>query len=183
LALVQGKSLVRYWCLRWGVPASDLDDLVQDVWVGLYPTLPSYQAGLDRSFRAWLRGITRHKTQDWHRKRARQPAEAIGGTAMVELLRQIESDIDLEEAEDSGEQAERKALYHRALMELRDEFENHTWRAFLATALEGRSPADVGTELGVTAAAVRKAKSRVLGRLRLELGEPPGGPESRKPGP
>jgi len=37
--------------------------------------------------------------------------------------------------------------------------------------IEGKSTGDVGAALGMTAAAVRKAKLRVLARLRQEMGE------------
>ncbi len=162
--------LVRYWCTRWGVPEADLDDLSQEVWLGLGPTLAGYRAGPDRSFRGWLRGVTRHKTQDWFRRHVRLPAEAKGGTTMVEVLKKVESDVDID-VDDSEERAEYQALYRRALLELRGEFEQRTWQAFLATALEGKNATEVAKDLGLTPAAVRKAKSRVLGRLRAELGE------------
>jgi RNA polymerase sigma-70 factor (ECF subfamily) len=51
------------------------------------------------------------------------------------------------------------------------EFEERTWQAFWRTAVDGRSAADVGAELGMTPGAVRVAKSRVLHRLREELGD------------
>jgi RNA polymerase sigma-70 factor (ECF subfamily) len=54
---------------------------------------------------------------------------------------------------------------------VRDEFEERTWQAFWLTAVEGRPADDVAADLGVSAAAVRKAKSRVLHRLKEELGE------------
>jgi RNA polymerase sigma-70 factor (ECF subfamily) len=37
--------------------------------------------------------------------------------------------------------------------------------------VEGKSPKDVGAELGMSPGAVRVAKSRVLHRLREELGD------------
>jgi DNA-directed RNA polymerase specialized sigma24 family protein len=37
--------------------------------------------------------------------------------------------------------------------------------------MDGRDTAEVGAALGMTAAAVRKARLRVLARLRQELGE------------
>jgi hypothetical protein len=37
--------------------------------------------------------------------------------------------------------------------------------------MEGRDTGDVGRELDMTTAAVRKARLRVLQRLRLELGD------------
>jgi RNA polymerase sigma-70 factor, ECF subfamily len=42
---------------------------------------------------------------------------------------------------------------------------------FWRTTVEDRAPVDLAAELGVTPAAVRKAKSRVLRRLKEEFGE------------
>jgi RNA polymerase sigma-70 factor (ECF subfamily) len=50
------------------------------------------------------------------------------------------------------------------------EFEEKTWRMFLLTVVEGKAPADVAALFGVTPATVRKAKSKVLHRLRTEFG-------------
>ena len=156
------------------MPEAELDDLSQEVWLGLGPTLAGYSAGPDRSFRGLSRGVTRHKTQDWFRRRARLPAEASGGTTMVEVLQRIGSDTDVG---DSEEVPSNRPL-PRALLELRGEFEQRTWQAFLATALEGKTAAEVARDLGLTAVAVRKAKSRVLGRLREQLGEVTTSPRS-----
>jgi RNA polymerase sigma-70 factor (ECF subfamily) len=45
------------------------------------------------------------------------------------------------------------------------EYQPATWRAFQATALDGRSAEDVAAELGMSVAAVYTAKSRVTARL------------------
>ncbi len=160
--------LVRYWCRRWGVAQGELDDVLQEIWIGLGPRLAGYRPGGDRSFRAWIRGVTRHKTQDWHRRQAKQVTDAAGGTGMVQFLQQVQDD---EEPEDSDELAQRQALYRRALSEIRGDFENRTWLIFLAIAVEGRSVAEVATEFSLTTAGVRKIKSRVFRRFRLELGD------------
>ena len=68
------------------------------------------------------------------------------------------------------EDAER-GLFARALGLIREEFEERTWAAFWRTAVEGRAAKDVGAELSMTPGAVRVAKSRVLHRLREELGD------------
>ena len=52
---------------------------------------------------------------------------------------------------------------------VRNEFAASTWAAFWQTTAEGRLPADVAADLGMTLQAVYKAKSRVLHRLRQEL--------------
>ena len=54
---------------------------------------------------------------------------------------------------------------------IRGEFHPHTWQAFWATAVEGRSAPDVAAELGMSPVGVRVAKSRVLQRLREALGD------------
>ena len=54
---------------------------------------------------------------------------------------------------------------------MRGEFEERTWRAFWMTAIEGRSPVELTADLGMTPAAIRQAKSRVLRRLRQEMGD------------
>jgi RNA polymerase sigma-70 factor (ECF subfamily) len=69
--------------------------------------------------------------------------------------------------EDEGE----RALFARALDLIRGEFEERTWSAFWRTAVDGRAAKDVGADLGMSAGAVRVAKSRVLRRLRQELGD------------
>jgi RNA polymerase sigma-70 factor (ECF subfamily) len=54
---------------------------------------------------------------------------------------------------------------------IRSEYEADVWRVFWRVAVEGHSPAEIAAELGVTPAAVRKTKSRILRRLREEVGE------------
>ncbi len=68
------------------------------------------------------------------------------------------------------EPAER-GLVRDALDSIRCEFEARTWRAFWLTTVEGLAAKDVGAELEMSPGAVRVAKSRVLRRLREELGE------------
>ena len=81
---------------------------------------------------------------------------------------------EFDELDERDEGAEVQLL-RRAMALVRDHFEERTWKAFLATAVEGRTPRDVAEDLDTTAGAVRVAKSRVLSRLRMELGDlPPG---------
>ena len=48
-------------------------------------------------------------------------------------------------------------------------FEPKTWQACLETVVQGRTAREVAVELGISEAAVYKARSRVLHRLREEL--------------
>ena len=62
-------------------------------------------------------------------------------------------------------------IYEQALKLVKNEFEERTWQAFWRTVVDGQAPAIIADDLGVTAAAVRQAKSRVLRRLKDLLGE------------
>jgi RNA polymerase sigma-70 factor (ECF subfamily) len=55
--------------------------------------------------------------------------------------------------------------------QVRGDFEESAWHAFWQTAIEGRTPAAAAGALGMTPAAIRQAKSRVLRRLKQEMGE------------
>jgi RNA polymerase sigma-70 factor (ECF subfamily) len=62
-------------------------------------------------------------------------------------------------------------VLQRALELIREEFQEQTWRAFWSVVIEGRDAADVAGELSMQPGAVRVCKSRVLARLRRELGD------------
>jgi RNA polymerase sigma-70 factor (ECF subfamily) len=159
--------LVRHWCARWDVRGVDAEDVAQEVFQAV-------AAGIDRfhrdragdTFRGWLRGITRNKLLDFFRRNNQHP-RAQGGTDAHRQLQEVpEPGAD---PDDSDTQL--SALYHRALALVRDEFEDRTWQMFWRVVVDGRAPAAVAAEMDVTPVAVRVAKSRVLTRLRLEVGD------------
>jgi RNA polymerase sigma-70 factor (ECF subfamily) len=59
----------------------------------------------------------------------------------------------------------------RALEMVRGDFGKNTWQAFWWVAVEDRQTDDVSADLGISVNAVRKAKARVLRRLREEFGD------------
>jgi RNA polymerase sigma-70 factor (ECF subfamily) len=75
----------------------------------------------------------------------------------------------LESEEEPTDDAGRRALLRRGLQLIKDDFSDSTWQAFWQQALQGREAGDVARELGLTPAAVRQARYRVLCRLREEL--------------
>jgi RNA polymerase sigma-70 factor (ECF subfamily) len=56
-----------------------------------------------------------------------------------------------------------------AAEQVRDTFAPTTWQAFWQTAVEGKSAAEVGAELGMSVGAVYVARSRVLARLAEQI--------------
>ena len=168
---------LRYWCRRWGVSRADADDVLREVFQAISKNLKDFRrerAG--DSFRGWLRGIARHKALTLGR---RSDPRGPGGTdfyrkSLLVPDRCFDSRPDSDEAENEA----LDILYERALGLVKLEFEERTWQAFWRTVVDGQSPAVIAGESGVTAAAVRQAKSRVLRRLKEILGESNPGTDS-----
>ncbi len=155
--------LVEHWCRRGGAREGDVADVAQEVFLAISEGLPGFEHGRDGSFRAWVRGIARHKLLDHYRRAARNQPAAGGSTAFLRL-----QEVPDPEAGSEADADEVSGLYHRALDLIRSEFEEQTWRAFWLSAVEGRDSPSVAAELGMSPVAVRIAKSRVLARLREE---------------
>jgi RNA polymerase sigma-70 factor (ECF subfamily) len=162
--------LVFYWCAGHGVRGADADDVSQEVFRAVAAGLSEFRR--DRpgdTFRGWLRGITRNKLRDYFRRQGRAP-QAAGGTDVMRQLHEV-PDAAAAPTEEDDPAAEVNGLYRRALELVRGEFEEKTWHAFWLTVVEGRSPVDIAADLAVTPAAVRKAKSRVLHKLKERFGD------------
>jgi len=161
------RPLVAFWCRRARCPAEEVEDVTQEVFAGAAAGLAAFRH--DRpgdSFRGWLRGITRNQVLMYFRRNRDRP-HPVGGS---DALGQVQNLPDLL-AEPADEEAEVSLVYRRAVEQVRGEFEQRTWDIFWRTVVEGISPAAVAEEMHTTPAAVRQAKSRVLRRLKQEMGE------------
>lgn len=159
---------VHYWCKRWGVSPVDVEDVAQETFQAAAVSLDRFQRDQPgQTFRGWLRGITRNKVL-LHFRRMSSHARGSGGTQAMLRLQQITEGTVSDEADSPMEM---QALYQRALDLVRGEFEDRTWEMFWLCVVEGRAPVDLAEEMDVTPAAIRKAKSRVLRRLKEEVGE------------
>ena len=160
------RPLILHWCARWQVRGADADDVTQEVLQAVAQSIRrTYQR--KRKFRDWLAGITRNKLRDLFRRRKRQP-EAQGGSSVYQWFQEVP---EPELADDEADAAAISGVYHRALDLIRSEFEERTWRIFWRVTVDGEPSGSVAAELGISPAAVRKAKSRVLHRLREEVGD------------
>ena len=161
------QPLVAFWCRRARCPAEEVEDVTQEVFAAAAAGLATFRR--DRpgdSFRGWLRGITRNQVLLYFRRNHGRP-QPVGGS---DALGQVQNLPDLL-VEPADEEAEVSLVYRRAVEQVRGEFEQRTWHLFWRTVVEGISPAAVAEEMHTTPAAVRQAKSRVLRRLKQEMGE------------
>jgi RNA polymerase sigma-70 factor, ECF subfamily len=161
--------LVYHWCHKFSLPAQDAADVFQDVFQSVALKISAFRKEQPGdSFRGWLRIITQNKIYDHYRRAGREP-QAAGGTEANLRFAQVPVAQDGEELGD--EKQAYQQVMHRALEMIRGEFAPRTWQAFWRVTVDGQLPADVGQELKMTPGNVRVAKSRVLHRLRQELGE------------
>ena len=171
LVRIYGPVVFR-WCLRAGLRSEDASDIGQEVFRAVADSIANFRR--DRTgdtFVGWLRTITRYKIADYRRRQSVDP-EAIGGTDFQIVVSQLSDGDNGEEAEqEESPDKVNSVLFHRALEILQSEFEPRTWKAFWGTAVEGRATKDVAADLEMSDMAVRKAKSRVLRRLRDEFDE------------
>jgi RNA polymerase sigma-70 factor (ECF subfamily) len=161
------RPLVLYWCAHWGVRHENAEDVAQEVFRAAAAGLDTFRH--DRpgdTFRGWLRGITHNKVLLHFRCRQRE-VQAAGGSAALERLEQLSDPLKTDD--DPAEQI--SSLYRRALDLVRGEFTERTWQMFWQTVIDSRTTAAVAAEMGVTDATVRQARSRVLRRLKEEVGD------------
>ena len=162
------------WCRRAGLGPSDSADVVQEVFAAVARCVEDFRR--DRaadSFTAWLATIARNKIRDHYRRQRDRPRAAGGTAAQQQFLEVPDPEVANPEESDPIDRSELeqtdRLLSRRGLQLVRSEFENRTWEAFWRTTVDAHAPTDVADELGMSVAAVYKAKSRVLRRLRQEL--------------
>ena len=174
LAGTASSTSTDLWCITGAgvgvLQGSDVPDVFQEVFLAVSVHLPRFRReNPGDSFRGWLRTIVKNKVIDLVRNSQRNPV-AAGGSDAYELLLQTPA-REVDDESDPTAPDSRRALLHRCWDFFRDEFEEQTWRAFWKVTVEERSSTEVAAELNMTAGAVRKAKARVLHRLRKEFGD------------
>lgn len=151
------------WARQQGFQAADAADVAQEVMLKLLRLLPTYQRGPHQRFRGWLFEITRNQCRDYRRRRATRSLPNDDGLHDVDVAPEAPS---LDEAD---EREYRLRLIRAAQDEIRADFQERTWLAYLGVVVQGRAAAAVAAELGMSEMAVYLARHRVLTRLRQEL--------------
>ena len=107
--------------------------------------------------------------RDFCRRKTRQP-QAAGGSSAHDWLAELPDPSSIPDDEPSNA-AQLNQLVHRGLEQVRGEFESTTWVSFWRSAIEGIPTSVVADQLGLTSAAVRQNRSRIMRRLRQQLGD------------
>jgi RNA polymerase sigma factor (sigma-70 family) len=154
---------IQLWCLTWGLQASDAEDVAQEVLVKLFAAMSKFQYDPARSFRAWLKTVTKHAWCDFLAARKRDPGRNAGPLDIIADSADAQSDLErrLEDAFDAE-------LLDLAMHRVKNRVKPATWQAFHLTAVEGLSGADAAQRLEIPVAHVFVAKNRVQKMLHDE---------------
>jgi RNA polymerase sigma-70 factor (ECF subfamily) len=155
---------LRDWLGQPRLQPADVDDLLQNILVVVSQKLPAFiHNGQPGAFRAWLRRILVNEMR--HFFRGRQRHETPPAPDWLDLLEDNTSELsrqwDLEHD---------RQLVRRLLAVVQSDFQPQTWEVFRLLVLEDRPAAEVAQRCRMELNAVYVAKSRVLARLREELG-------------
>jgi RNA polymerase sigma-70 factor (ECF subfamily) len=160
------EPLVYNLACRKGLQDSDARDLCQEVFLAVARAVHRWDPDPNRgSFRGWLSRITRNLLVNFLTRQ--QEPRGSGATSVHELL---EAQPSADPSATALFEAEyRRRVFRWAAEAIRGEFTPTTWQAFWLTAVGGRPPKQVASELGLTVGAVYIARSRILARLRQRI--------------
>jgi RNA polymerase sigma-70 factor (ECF subfamily) len=156
---------IRAWCLRWGLQVVDAEDLCQQLLLKLFGKLRTFVYDPDREFLPWLKTLVRHAVCDFLERQSRT-VQGSGDDRVAGLLGQVEARQDV--AQRLEEQFD-LALLETACSRVRRRVAPSTWDALAGTVLEGRSPSEVASRLGMPVDRVYDLKGRGLRLLRQEV--------------
>ncbi len=162
--------LISTWCRRTGADWHMTADCIQEVFLVLAIRLDTFRpTGFSGAFRAWLWSIASNKLIDLFRASSRQPLATGGSTAHL-AMQSVASEQDWMQDEPT-DAVDVCSLTRRAIDQVRSEFTEQSWTVFERIVVDGIKTSIVAQELGISPAAVRQAKSRILRRLRQQLGD------------
>ena len=156
------SPLLRHWINSRQVPRSSQDDVLQECLRSIFVGIGDFRRRKFEkgSFRGWLRTIVNRRVADYFRLAAKSKTAPLGLVIDVETRPQRDPNR-LEE-----EEIALRELEARAMQLVRSSTAEKTWQMFWLSVVEQVPTAEIAEQYGVSNAAVRVAKSRVLMRLR-----------------
>lgn len=162
-----GPLILRY-LRHLGVSHEDALDLCQDVLSIVVRRIKTFEYDAGRSFRAWLRTVTRNRALRHFRENPRRVAGA-GGTTHHEAVQQLASPDD--DRDEWIEDQWRQRRLEMAVKRVPAQVKPQTWRIFELRHYEQKSSEKVAEELGIRVGTVYTGYCRVLERLRKAVEE------------
>jgi RNA polymerase sigma factor (sigma-70 family) len=151
--------MIRRWCRHWF--PHEADDKAHDVIYELVFRMMTFEYDRTKGrLRGWLKTMTHNLMAEMKREQWSQVGDDDSPLDFLEagedLAARLAAQYDLE-------------LLEKAKDQVRARVQPHTWAAYVATAEEGRKPAEVARELGMKVGAVYQAKHSVIIEINREI--------------
>lgn len=165
--------LLKFWIQRKGVSVSAVDDVLQESLQSICAGIGNFQRDAAKGkFRGWLRTIVERRVADHFRG---MPVEV---PASPQSLANVPTATQKDPGTLDNEQRILEEMRARALELVRQSTTEKTWQMFWLSTVEQVPSAEIARQFGVSSAAVRVARQRVLQRLRSlmveDMGDSPG---------
>jgi RNA polymerase sigma factor (sigma-70 family) len=144
----------------------DTEDILQQVLINLWNSLPKMDYDKINRFRSWLSTVTKNCVTDFIRKRMRD-ANRLEKASKDDTLTYLKA-IRLPEIEDIAEREWEIHLTNLALENIESLFSGKAVETFRLT-LEGKSVEEIAAELDLKENSVYRLKNRVKERLIQEI--------------
>ena len=153
---------------RRGLQENDARDMTQQVMLQISGAIERFQPdGAEASFRRWLYRIARNVFLTFLSRQSRLP-QLVDDVQNIDAF-EITSANSLEASLFDVEY--RQQVLAWALEQVRREFQNTSWQAFVESAVHDRPIATVARELNMSTGSVYVARSRIIARLRAKVKE------------
>jgi len=160
------KNYIYVIIRKMGINDKDCEDILQQVLLKLWKTLPDFEYGKNKSkFRTWLGTITHSSTMDFFRRQASQDRRIEGATnAQMTHL----NTINKPEIEEMAEREWRLYITNLAMNNIEQFFSGKAIDVF-KMSIKGQSNQQISEDLGVKLETVYILKNRVKKRLTEEI--------------
>jgi RNA polymerase sigma factor (sigma-70 family) len=160
--------LLRSWSRGYGLDGATLEDLCQQIWIGLADRMRSYQYDPGRTFRGWLRRFCHSRAVDLLRKRKTESARFLDEQPDDDRLLAVDRSGGAGDEESESRRSLLLTQAEQVQQMVKTRVEPQTWQAFWRIAVESRSFRETADEMGMSYVAVFAAHKRVGRMLRTE---------------
>ncbi|QDU80086.1 ECF RNA polymerase sigma factor SigE [Polystyrenella longa] len=153
--------LVYQTARKTGLQPDDASDITQDVLLQVYRSLSDFQPRNRGSFRKWIKVITRNKIVDLCRKQHLE--------VNLRELDELETRVHPRKESNSVFLNKRLAGIREIIAQVRETVSEKSWQAFESMLSEVETSEEIGQRLGMSDAAVRLAKHRILAQFHMKI--------------
>jgi RNA polymerase sigma-70 factor (ECF subfamily) len=144
------------WCLAKTDQETIARDVTKEILLNLIINIRQFVYDPTKSFRGWLRIVTKRALVDYFRNASTPPLISADEGAMNELVENLKLDFDIE-------------LIENAKLRVKSRTDESHWEVFDLVKIRRYPPADVAAQFGKSVAAVYMIVSQVKAALNKEI--------------